>query len=272
MAGFFLMMAISFYMDYSFEEEILGNLADHVRSKSPSQNPEDLIVTALNVSNYLEDRATEVFHDKNFESLKVKLMSTSFSAYNYGGGACGSYTLFLARVLKKMGFKEKIVQLRVNGVWGGHITLAVESGDKLLLVDPLFNCAFKDSLGHLSDIHIVSQNWNSLYKNEVPANYNKAYDYQSGWRYTNWDKFGFLSRSAFKTGVFIFGKKRMDKVSLHYYYLGLSRIYFFTALGGFFIFFFILLRDFVRDRKKRRTSPQTHVINKDYTEPAIHSA
>jgi hypothetical protein len=266
------MMALSFYMDYSFEEEILGNLADHVRSVSPNQDPETLIVTALNVSNYLEARTTEVFQNKDFESLKVKLMSTSFSAYNYGGGACGSYTLFLARLLKNMGFKEKIIQLNVNGVWGGHITLGVESGNKLLLVDPLFNCSFKDSSGRLSDIHAVAKNWN-VYKQQVPPNYNKDYNYQSGWRFTNWDKFGFLSRSMYKVGAFIFGKTKMDNLSVHYYYLGLSRIYFIFGLSGFFIFSFIAARSFVRERRLAlKAFDKASAVSSTYSEPAIHSA
>jgi hypothetical protein len=272
LSGFFLMMAISFYMDYSFEEEILGNLADHVRSVSPNQDPETLIITALNVSNYLEARTTEIFQNKDFESLKVKLMSTSFSAYNYGGGACGSYTLFLARLLKNMGFKEKIVQLKVNGVWGGHITLGIESGRKLLLVDPLFKCSFKDSSGHLSDIHLVANNWDK-YKQQVPSNYDMAYNYQSGWRFTNWDKFGFLSRSIYKAGVFIFGKTKMDNLSVHYYYLGLSKIYFLFALLGFLILSFIIFRGFLRERKLGLKSiANFSVESENYSETASHSA
>jgi hypothetical protein len=272
-SGFLLMLAISFYMDYSFEEEILKNLADHVRSVSPNQDPETLIVTALNTSNFLEERTSEIFKDKNFQSLKVKFMSTSFDAYNFGGGACGSYTLFLARLLKNMGFKVKIIQVRVNGVWGGHNTLGVEQGDRLLLLDPLFNCAFKDSTGRLSDIHEVANNW-SMYSTQLPKGYNPAYDYQSGWRYTNWDKFGFLSRSAYKIGAFFLGKSKMDKLSVHYYYLGMSRIYFLVALFSFFVFFFILLFDFLKNKKRviKIAAKKSNTEEGNYVEPAIHSA
>ena len=242
------MLSISFYMDWAFEEEVLQHLAAHVRAVSKTQEPEDIIITALNSSNYIQIRNTEIFKDQAFNSLKAELMSTSFSAYNYGGGDCGSYTLFLARLLMKMHYNVKIVQLKVNGTWGGHITLAVRNGDKLLLVDPLFNCPFRDSAGHLSDIHEVASNW-AFYAKSLPANYNLDYNYQSGWRFTNWDKLGFLSRDAYKIGCFFFSKKKMDGVSLRTYFLGLSKDYFLMSLAAFITLILILFLSFQRKTK-----------------------
>lgn len=267
------MMSISFYMDWKLEEEILNYLADHVRSISPSKDPESIIETALTASNYLEERHSEIFHDKPFQSFKVKLMSTSFAAFNYGGGDCGSYTLFLARLLKNMGYKVKIVQLKVNGVWGGHITLGIENGNKLLLVDPLFNCSFRDSSNHLSDIHTVASNW-GYYSKNLPKEYKSEYDYQSGWRYTNWDKFGFISRGIYNTGVFIFGKSRMDNLSVHYYYLGLSKIYFISSFLGFLLFILNPIRHLLKHRKllAKKLQRKTEIKGGDYIEPLTHSA
>ena len=228
-------------MDWRFEEDILDSLALRVKSASIKNDPESLIISAMNIATYIEERKTEVFGNTQFNSLKVKLMSTSFSPFNYGGGDCGGYTLFLARLLKKIGFKEKIVQLKVNEKWGGHITLAVENGNKLLLIDPLYNYAFKDSLGHFSDIHDVANNWYAYYSKQLPLKYDKTYDYQSGWRFTNWDKFGFLSRSIYHTGIFIYGKEKMDNFSFRYWISDFSKYYSILSFFGFLLFSSIII-------------------------------
>ncbi len=236
-------------MDWSFEEEILDALARHVKATCSQQDPEDLIICAMNTAAFVEERNSEVLGKANFNSLKVKLMSSSFVAYNYNGGACGGYTLFLARLLKKIGFKEKVVQLKVNGIWGGHMALGIEKQNKLLLIDPFFNYAFKDSTGHLCDINEIAKNWHTFHSNHLPQGYDKKFNYQSGWRFTNWDKFGFVSRSFYYTGIFIWGRSKMDNLSMRYWLLGLSRFYSLISFLGFVLFLLIAFIPSIEKRK-----------------------
>lgn len=238
-------------MDWSFEEEVLNNLALHVKSKSIPNNKESVIRAALDDASYLDERNTELLGDKTFHTWKVGLMSTSFAPYYYGGGACGGYSLFLARLLKKLDYKIKTVQLKVNGRYGGHITLGVVDGKKLLLLDPLYNLYYKDSLGNLVDIHDVAKNWNNYYVHQVPTNYNHSYNYQTGWRYTNWDKLGFVSRAGYKLGVLIFGKEKVDNYSFANQFTGLSRNYFLLSFLGFILFTSYLLLELFKIQKIR---------------------
>lgn len=237
-------------MDYSFEEEVLANLAIHVKSKSIPGNTESVIRAALDDASYLDQRNTELLGDKTFHTWKVGLMSTSFAPYYYGGGACGGYSLFLARLLKKMGYHIKTVQVKVNGKYGGHITLGVVDGNRLLLVDPLYDLYYKDSLGHMVDIHEVAKNW-SYYVKQVPPNYNHNYDYQSGWRYTNWDKLGIISRGIYKVGVKIFGKERVDNYAFTDHFSALSRNYFILSFLGFILFTSFLVWELYKHQKFR---------------------
>lgn len=243
------MFSLSIYMDWSFEEEVLNNLALHVKSKSIPNNTESIVTAALKDASYLDERNTELLGDKTFHTWKIGLMSTSFAPYYYGGGACGGYSLFLGRLLNKLGYEIKTVQLKVNGKYGGHITLGVVDGHRLLLVDPLYNLYYKDSMGHMVDIHEVSKNWYNYYIKQVPTSYNPSYNYQSGWRYTNWDKFGDLSRTMYKIGVLFFGKERMDNYSFADHFTGLSRNYFLFSFIGFLAFTTYLFVELIKRQK-----------------------
>lgn len=254
-------------MDWSFEEEVLTNLALHVKTKSIPGNTESIVRAALNDASYLDERNTELLGDKTFHTWKVGLMSTSFAPYYYGGGACGGYSLFLGRLLKKLGYNFKTIQLKVNGRFGGHITLGVVDGNRLLLVDPLYDLYYKDSLGHMVDINEVAKNWNSIYVKQVPANYNHNYNYQTGWRYTNWDKLGFISRGVYKTGVYFFGKNRMDNYSFADHFTGLSRNYFLLSFIGFLLFTSYLIYELLKRQKLISLSPKikNRVMVKNYS-------
>ena len=242
-AGFLLMFSLSIFMDWRFEEEVVNNLAIHVRSKCQSSNKQDIIRTALHDASYLDERNTELLGDKTFKTLRVNLMSESFAPYWYGGGACGGYSLFLSRLLRKMGFETKVIQLRANGVFGAHISLGIVDGNRILLIDPLYNLAYKDSVGNLVDIHEVANNWNNYYRYQVPQNYNLKYNYQEGWRFTNWDKFGSLSRGIYKIGVSIYGSEKMKNYCFASNYSSLFRTYFVVSFLGFLIFTSFLIKE-----------------------------
>lgn len=139
-------------------------------------------------------------------------------AFFSGSGACGMYSLFTCRLLTEMGYECRVVQQQVQGTWGGHITLEVNLNrfnstqpDRWMLVDPLFNHVFVDSQDReLSALQVKAQWRKSLAKVtgdydilQLPAEYDTKYNYQQGFRYTNWDKLGFVSRAAYNFGKLI---------------------------------------------------------------------
>ena len=80
-----------------------------------------------------------------------------------------------------------------------------------MLVDPLFNHVFVDSQDReLSALQVKAQWRKSLAKVtgdydilQLPAEYDAKYNYQQGFRYTSWDKLGFVSRAAYNFGKLI---------------------------------------------------------------------
>ena len=242
------MLSVSFYIDWQFEEEFIGNLAKCI-SVNKAKSADSVIIHSMNIASYIQKRNSEVFRDSKFSSIKINLIPPSFSALDYGGGACGSYTLFLARLLKKIGFKTKIVELNVNGNPGGHIALGVETNNKLLLVDPFFNHAFLDSTGNLSDIHEVANNWEKFYSKHLPSGYKPEYNYQAGWHYTNWNKWGLLSESCYKIGSFLLGKNKMDNFSMRYYLLGSNKFYSAYSFSGFLFLVSLVVAPMFKQKK-----------------------
>ena len=252
-AGFLLMLSFSFFLDWSIEEEVLTMLAKKVENSTEKNDFEGKVAKTLNLSYSLIKPTTTILGSENFTSLKIQLISSSFQSFYYGTGACGTSTLFVARLFKKMGIKTKIVEQNVGGVYGAHITLGIEKDNRLILIDPLFNCLFKDSTGKLSDIHQVAGNWNYYAKN-LPPDYDTSYNYQGGWRYTNWDKLGFITRAIYKTGCFFAGKEKMDQISLRYYILGFSFYYGMFSIIGALFFIYLAFRKNIKAYWVRLTS------------------
>lgn len=213
-------------MESQFEHEILQTVADNIVSKTKGQPETAVIDTTIQLCYYLQERRSEILGKHNYSSVKANFFRSSLQSYYIGTGACGYYSLFAARVFQRLGYKPKIVQQRVNNRWGAHITLALplKQNGKLILVDPLFHHTFKDNDGQLSSIETVRSNWNSYYALHLPTRYNSAYDYQQGFRHTNWDKYGFLSRAMYGVLVFAIGQEKTDALSMRMWIIDPYRV------------------------------------------------
>ena len=219
-------IGISGLLESQFENEILKNVALSIEEKTAGMGEEDKVEAAVILCHYLQIRRSEILGDRTYTSFKATNFRSSLQSFYIGTGACGYYTLFAARVFQKLGYSPRVVQQRVENRWGGHITLALplKSNGKWILLDPLFKHSFRDSLNHLSSIQDVCTHWNSYYSKNTPKNYKTAYNYQQGWRHTNWDKMGVVSRAAYKILVFTIGKDKTDALSLRMWIIDAYRV------------------------------------------------
>jgi hypothetical protein len=232
-AGILLMLSLTFYSEWSYEDTMLNFISAHVHRHCQSNNPAVVIDSAIKLSDEVIDPMVNIFGNEKFQSIKSYFISPSFSVYYYGSGACGGYCIFMARLLKKMGYHVKFVEQKAYGTWGAHITLGIMSGDKVMVVDPLYKIVYKDSLGNMVDIHELSKNW-AYYKQQTPPGY-KQYNYQAGWRYTNWDKLGFISRWLHNGLALILGEQRTDNISARSYFLSATKLYMVLSLLAFLL-------------------------------------
>jgi hypothetical protein len=227
--GISIATSINGWVLREFENEVLDAIIEKI-NPSKTLKEEELIEKTIHTAYFLQERRTAVSGQHNFQSLKTKLFTSSLESFYIGTGACGYYSIFATRLLKKQGFRPKIVQQRVNGVWGAHITLAVPlKNGRLGLVDPLFDHVFKDTFGHIADIKSVEKHW-KMYKSTLSPQYDKKYNYQEGYRHTNWDKLGFITKSIYHIGSFVIGKAAMDLVSLRAYFIDPYEIVFYLSV------------------------------------------
>jgi hypothetical protein len=213
-------------LESQFENEILSNVALSIDEKTKGMSEEDKIEATVNLCHYLQVRRSEILGGRTYTSFKATNFRSSLQSFYIGTGACGYYSLFAARVFQKLGYAPRVVQQRVENRWGGHITLALplKSNGKWILVDPLFKHSFRDTHNHLSSLHDVRAHWNSYYSKHTPSDYNPSYNYQQGWRHTNWDKYGVVSRAVYKILVFTIGKDKTDAMSLRMWIIDAYRV------------------------------------------------
>lgn len=213
MLGVFVATGISSFIQSEFENEIIDTIINKIDPKN-DLSEEALIDSTIHLAHYIQESRTLLTGSHEFESLKTTFFSSTLESFYIGTGACGYYSLFAARLFKRMGFSPKIVQQKTGDVWGAHITVAIPLADgRLGLTDPLFNHVFKDKNGKIADIHSVINEWD-YYQGKVPPIYDKKYDYQSGYRHTNWTKLGFISKGIYSIACMVFGKETMETVSI----------------------------------------------------------
>lgn len=184
------------------------------------------------------------FRDKFKMSLEQKIFRSVNVDLMYGGGACGGYSKVLARHLQLAGFKVRIAQLKVPVVgYGGHNVVEYYSKilKKWVLIDPLFNMFIKSSNGSPANVKEIMGNWRYFSK-QMHEDYSTKYKFL-GVRYTNWEKMGFIGKSAYKIISFIFGKEYADSIALRPYFLSMYK---FVNLSTFYIYGgFILITYFI---------------------------
>jgi len=164
-----------------------------------------------------------------------------------GNGACASYAAVLARILKADGMQVRIGQMKVNGLYGGHMFVETKTENGWIVLDPMFNLAFKKPDGSLAQFKDLQQNWD-LYKSQVPANYKSEYSFRDV-RYTNWNKIPVLT-PAIKSMLNLFiGTEKANLISIRPYLLrNYNKLAWVT---GFMLLFSLLQTIKIYVRKKR---------------------
>lgn len=141
------------------------------------------------------------------------------------GGACGSFSHVLGRLLHQAEIPFRIIQMQCHPDSGAcHILVEAKVDEDWVVLDPLFNLYFPTSTG-LATFSEVKQNW-GYYKTLTPPNYRMMYDYQH-MRRTNWDKVPFIMPIAQKI-VSLFADPK--QISLRSHVLNLYRAYAYALL------------------------------------------
>jgi hypothetical protein len=261
----FLIFMLFILPDWQHENNLYENIGRSVVRHAVIKNDTAIVASAMKIIQSNMAMRSRIFEGQERISWKQSLFRSADVELMYGSGACGGYSMVLARTLDLLGYKVRIAQLKtVKSGYGGHIIIEYYSDmyNKWVLIDPLFNWMPRDPSGTPADIRSVIEHW-SDYEDQMPLEIKNRF-YFEGVRYTNWDKFGLLSRTAYKVLSFTFGKETTDHLSLRMYVISIYPSLFFSALS---IYAILLLFTFGFFKRKWKAECISDVANTAGTQP-----
>jgi hypothetical protein len=216
--GFLIASLFYFKMEKDFETEIFASIHSDIKSQINKTITEDaLVVQAMHTCHSLMINRGHIFGDKSFDGIKADLLNPVSIDLMTASGACGSYSMVLARVLQEYHFRVRIAQMKSEGVFAAHNIVEAETGHGWTVLDPTYDLYFTKPNGDLASFAEVKNNWN-YYKSQVPVGYNFKYRYEDV-RYSNWSKIPVILPAIKKILDMTLGKTSADTISMRTYFL-----------------------------------------------------
>lgn len=237
-----------FATESKYEAQLFSAISKNIKDSLPANYSKQIFaLKATETAYYLEENRYIIFGNKQITGVKANFFRPSTVDLMTGNGACASYAAVLARILKADGMQVRIGQMKVNGLYGGHMFVETKTESGWIVLDPMFNLAFKKPDGSLAQFKDLQQNWD-LYKSQVPANYKSEYSFRDV-RYTNWNKIPVLT-PAIKSMLNLFiGTEKANLISIRPYLLrNYNKLAWVT---GFMLLFSLLQTAKIYVRKKR---------------------
>lgn len=249
--GFLLASLLYFYSEDAYEKKLFEALASYVNEKTPGakKNEDALLLNSLHLTYTLGKNRANIFANKEINTLKASLIHPVTYDLMTTNGACGSYAYILSRLLNELKIPNRIAQMKVDGLYGGHILVEAKTSKGWVVLDGSYDLFFKRADGSLASFDDVKNNW-AHYSSQVPADYNYHYRYD-GVRYTNWDKIpvvmpvikGFLTLAV--------GKEIANSFSFRTYALRKFHILFEATIFIYLLIFVIPFRRYLQTNREK---------------------
>jgi hypothetical protein len=237
--GFLLATLFYFKTEADYEKELFHAIhMDMVAKIAKGISEDSEVVKVMHACHDLMSSRTSVFGATQFMGFKSQVLEpTSFDLMT-ANGACGSFSMVLARMLQGFKYDVRIAQLKcVSGVYAEHNIVEVKTAHGWVVLDPLFNIYFINPAHQLAGFSDVRNNW-TYYKNQLPADYDMHYRYEDV-RYSNWTKIPVILPAVKKILDLTIGKTEADTISIRTYLLRKYKIGF-----NLFLIIFILVFSF----------------------------
>ncbi len=234
--GFLLASVFYFKMEANYETEIFQAIRSDISTKiSPADTQDSALAKIMHACHYMMVNRGSVFEGKKFQGIQAELIEpTSFDLMT-GSGACGSYSMVLARILQGFNYPVRIAQMKAKGIFAEHNIVEAKTDHGWVVLDPLFNTYFISPSRNLASFNEIKNNWN-YYKSQVPPGYDQSYRYEDV-RYSNWTKIPVVLPAVKKILDLTLGKEKADGISMRTYFLKKYEILYYVFLV-IFIFVF----------------------------------
>lgn len=227
--GFLLASLFYFRMQSSYENGLFASIKASIDRQVDTDDTQDsIVVKAMHVCYVLMHNRATTFagavalgpEADFFHGTSVDLMTTR--------GACGSYSLVLARLMEQYRYPVRIAQMKAEGIFGDHNIVEVNTGRSWVVLDPTFNLYFVRPDARLASFSDVQTNW-SYYAHQTPKDYNPVYRYEDV-RYTNWTKVPIVLPAIKGLLNMAIGRERADTFSVRSLFLSIYTVYFYLTL------------------------------------------
>ena len=252
--GFLLASLFYFKIEVNYEKELFQAIHSDINSKiKPSDSEDSVVLKAMHAIHGLMVNRGSVFGDKPFGGLKSELLEpTSFDLMT-AKGACGSFSMVLARVLQGYQYDVRIAQMKSKGTFAAHNIVEARTRHGWVVLDPLFDASFVKPTAELASFEDVRNNWN-YYKKQVPQNYDMTNQFEAV-RYTNWEKIPVILPAIKRVLDLSLGKKEADTVSVRTLFLRKFNICFNIVLFLFLLVFSYTIVKLI----KKKVFPQQNI-------------
>jgi hypothetical protein len=252
--GFLLASLFYFKMEANYEKELFQAIHSDLGSKIYASDSQDsVMVKVMHACYHLMGSRGSVFEGKQFQGFKSELLEpTSFDLMT-AGGACGSFSTVLARMLQDYKYQVRIAQMTVHGIFAKHNVVEARTTQGWVVLDPLYDVYFINPDKKLASFEDIKNDWN-YYKAQLPSGYDTNYRYE-GVRYSNWTKIPVVLPGVKKILDLTLGKKEADTISLRTYFLRKYNICFYIFLTFFVIVFSCTLVKLIR----KKVFPQKNI-------------
>ncbi|HUR09943.1 MAG TPA: hypothetical protein VM012_01155 [Flavitalea sp.] len=244
--GFFFAALVLFYTEGDYESKIFQRLAEEIRDHhSAGPLTEDsLLVRSLHLTNALEKNRSVIFGKRQVSSFKSDFLQPLTVDLMTGQQACGGFSYVLGRILSELDIQYRFAQMRVNGVFGGHIIVEAKMPYGWVVLDPLYDLYFKRPDGKLASFADVQLNW-AYYGKQVPAGYKMNYRYEAV-RYTNWDKIPVVMPALKGMMKFAIGAEKTENFSFRNLVLRKFDLYISITLSIYLFLLSLVVRKYIR--------------------------
>ena len=234
----FLSSLLLILSEWQHENNLYRNIGRAVRLNATDQSDTAIIREAMLSINAMMQARSKVFQDHETHSLKQSLFNSADIDLMYGSGACGGYSMVLARTLQLMGYNVRIGQLKtITNGYGGHIIIEYWSDllGKWVMVDPLFLYIPIDQKNVMAAASEVAAEW-STYSPSMPEELRNWFQFTDV-RYTNWSKWGWFSNSIRSILEISIGKKNTSEICMRMFFLSSYPLIFSIWLISFGFFY-----------------------------------
>ncbi len=241
--GFLLASLFYFKMEANYEKELFEAIHVNISSRiKPNESQDSLVVKVMHTCHRLMLNNGSAFQGNGlFEGFKADIIEPTSMDLMTARGACGSYSIVLARILQGYNLDVRIAQMKSRGTFAAHNIVEVKTNKGWAVLDPLFDVYFITPFHRLASFADVRNNWD-YYKTQLPLGYDMNYRYEDV-RYSNWSKIPIILPAVKKILDLVLGRSAADAISVRTYFLRKYNICFNVFLGIFlFVMSFTIFR------------------------------